>query len=183
MAVDVVDLLELVKIDVYQAEDGPFCPGSLDLLFEVAVEGKPVVHVGKQIELRSIHEVFAEFARFDSERSKANPGFQSRGFVRGSWFTGLDCRKKCAERSASTSGDVELDAAQPLAVSGSISEPRAIRQLAPGEGVVEAESHHLRDCVELAQHRGRELLISSRIWLRFDSICALKRIFLARVSA
>ena len=69
--IEIVNLLELVEIDVNQAEDAGIEARVLDLGIEPLLEGEAVVHAGKQIELRPMEQVVIEPARLDGQGREA----------------------------------------------------------------------------------------------------------------
>ena len=79
MAIEIVDLLELVEVDVDQPEDA----GILACLFnngvQMLVQREAIVNVGEQIELRTVQQIGVEAAGFDGQRGQ--PRTDKESFV------------------------------------------------------------------------------------------------------
>ena len=67
MAVEVVDLFEVIEIDVDKTEDAGDLAGLLDELVEEGFEREAVGDVGEQVEFGTVNEIRIEAAGFDGE--------------------------------------------------------------------------------------------------------------------
>ena len=67
VAIDVVDLLEVVQVDVDQSKDAGLPASFLNSLVEVLFHGESVVDVGQQVELGAAQEIGVEASRLNGQ--------------------------------------------------------------------------------------------------------------------
>src|SRR5579862_102012 len=150
VAVEVVDQLEVVEIDVDEAKGSRILLCLLDLLLEVLVEREAVVHVGEQVKLGPMQQVAVKLSRLNGEGSEADTGSERFCSVFIVVFSGR-FREGDKERSQDEAGagkDFAAEDARSVLVGRWLAEARSVVDIAPAGCAIEAVGNHLGDVLD-----------------------------------
>jgi len=146
--VEVVHLLEIVEIDVNQAEDSSIETRLFDARFEQLVEREPIVEIGEQIEFGAVKQIAVESPGFNGESGQSRAEgegfqFQPRGFrVQG------ECRVKRSQGRARACRNGLADHAKGLNIRWHVSQSRSVGYFAPAARPSQAERQQLGDFLQ-----------------------------------
>src|SRR5580658_1649053 len=134
VAVDIVDLLELVEINVDESEDSRGFARLLDQGIEILFQREAVVDVGELVELRSMAQIGKEPPRFDGQRCQLHSCRKRVLLVGQCGRLGFETGGKHAQGGARSGCNLHARNAQPIGVHGTSSEPRSADDIAPAGG-------------------------------------------------
>src|SRR5580698_3410974 len=157
VAINVVDQLELIQIDIDKPEDAGIEAGQLDARFEKFIEGKAIVQVGEQVKFRTMQQVGVKPAGFNGQAGEPGSQRQSFRFGGGGLRLGIECGKERAERDSAAGGDDFSCDAHRVRRVRRISQSSAIGYFAPCGSSIQPERKKVDDCLEDFCQRARSV--------------------------
>src|ERR1035438_7739270 len=93
VAVNIVDLLESVKIHIDQSEDAGLLASLFNQLIQTLVQREAIVYVGQQVKLRASQQIGVEASGLNSQRGEPNRHGQSLRLVGAGEIGRASCRE------------------------------------------------------------------------------------------
>src|SRR6266702_5824776 len=98
VSIDIVHLLELIKIDIYEAKDSGFLLCQLDRRLQMFIQREAVMDFGKQVKLTAMHQVGIEPPCFNGQSRQARTQEESFLLVHARWCIRIDCGDQSTQR-------------------------------------------------------------------------------------